>query len=329
MTDIYDFIVIGDGIAARLALFELSRNKSFCTKNILHIAKDELYPACTYRTTSVVSDGVHEVGLSPLGDILVKSLHAFKDFYHQYQSEVKDFILPGPQYYLDKPNVRINNPLVLNGVSVHEGQAYLVRSHALNNWLTDKFQSAFTSYEFRNQNVIKVLNEEGFNLSLIELSDGTILKSKKTLLCTGAYTPFIYKNPLLPEGKPVSGSYYEWHNVKLEKSFVVTDKHYNIIYRHFDNTLLFGGTSHEGFIFDHNISDLNKGYSLLKKEFSLNSLPEIEEAQVFTGIRHKGKKRMPNYFLDKNIIVINALYKNGFSFPFYFSKKMVSDLQEK
>jgi len=55
----------------------------------------------------------------------------------------------------------------------------------------------------------------------------------------------------------------------------------------------------------------------------------FDSFSVENGLRLKGKKRTPYFgvFHEKrDIFEINGLYKNGYSYPFYISRKIVSEI---
>jgi len=331
-TNHFDIIVVGNGIAAHCLLWDIAKlNKSL---RILRIYDDQAFPSCTTRTTSVVSMDVHKKGMSHLGDILVNSHEAFKRFVDTYKPsgvyEAKQFYVfdetmdeqRKSQYLSRYGNVIVD---VFGAKGVYKN-SYVIKPELLIQFMEEAISASRLEITHKIARVDKIENKTVF-------SEAKSFSFKNLILATSAYTNLFYSNHALPQGKPVSGSYYIWNNIDLDKYFnqstVLSKGHFNIIYRSDSKELLFGGTSKEGLIFENHVMELESEYTKLKAFFLGIDLPSIGEAQSFTGIRHKGKKRIP--FADKvedNIYVMNALYKNGFSFPFFGSSKIVQELSK-
>ncbi|EQC44260.1 FAD-dependent oxidoreductase [Bacteriovorax sp. Seq25_V] len=325
MDDIYDLVVVGDGIAARCMLFALALDDSFDnSKKILHISSDSFYPTCTARTTSVVSFGAHQKGISILGDLLVDSLFAFEEFCTTYSPEGVEFsrqyyVKPENESKLAQFNERYSHKTKIFNVECAFDRCAIINSSSLNSWLEASYLKYFSNYT-KVDDVVTAVNLKDH---VINTRKRDLVPYSKLLLCTGPYTPFLFKEKKLPEGKAVSGSYFQWEDIDLgSDSFVLSQGHFNIIYRSGEKLVLFGGTSYEGIVFDHYLQELRENYESFVSVFRELPLPSIETASVITGIRHKGKKRLPSFYTENDMIVLNGLYKNGFSFPFYFAKKI-------
>jgi hypothetical protein len=326
----FDIIVIGNGIAARCLLWNIAKlNKSL---RVLRVYDDQAYPSCTTRTTSVVSMDVHKKGISELGDILVDAHLAFQEF---VDSNGPDGIFKGQQFYVYDESMddrkkqqyesRYGSELVeVLGAKGIFKDSYLINPEALLQFMDSRITNSNLDITTLTSRVSSVKDKK-------ILTDHGEYSFKNLLLASSAYTKFFYQNENLPAGKAVSGSYYIWHNINLDdffsKSTVLSKGHFNIIYRRETHELLFGGTSKEGFIFEDHLEELRKEYTKLKAYFSGIDFPNISEAEVYTGIRHKGKKRMPFAGkVDEGVYALTSLYKNGFSFPFLGAGNIVKSL---
>lgn len=329
-----DILVVGNGIAARCLLWEMTRHEKFVDKIILHVADNDKYPDCSTRTTSVVSLGAHSKGISPLGDLLCDSGDFFQDFVQEFNPlgvypSKQFYICPDKEdsnkyaqflkRYLDNNTDNMESKFSVSGVS---RDSFIIKPEELFAWQEKEFQNKLKNYSFFKGDISELKNNQAM------VRDKNKIHFKQLFLCTGAYTPFIFENKHLPNGKPVSGSYYIWENINLfNEDLVLSKGHFNIIYRNNSNELLFGGTSQEGFIHEHNLHELEENYNVFKEIFNSLKLPEISDANIFTGIRHKGKKRMPFFGkVQDDIYALNALYKNGFSFPFYGAQQIIKSI---
>jgi glycine/D-amino acid oxidase-like deaminating enzyme len=314
----YDIIVVGRGIAALSLLLELSQRPETINKKILNIASDSFYPGCSTRTTSIVSIGAHKKGLSPLGDLLVDSEDCFKSFAKKFSPAG---LYPASQCYLLTDDIERNQKIFDRyGAQVSEfyGQqvvvkdAYVIDPDLYRNWFLEKVKNSNLDITFLDNTVDEVNSK---NKKIIT-GDAQILTYGEIVLATGPYTSFIYQNEKLPEGKPVSGSYLTWQNCELfAEDILFSLGHFNIIYRKDKKELVFGGSSFEGHVLSHDVRELESHYQSFKDVMRAVGLPDFSEAQILTGIRHKGKKRTPFFDrLDDGVIVINSLYRNAYTF---------------
>ena len=74
---IYDLVVVGNGIAAKLFLFELSKIQNLQFSKILQIYSEEFAPPCSQSTTSIVSTfGIEK----PNTELAYKIYNGFQKF---------------------------------------------------------------------------------------------------------------------------------------------------------------------------------------------------------------------------------------------------------
>ena len=77
----YDVIIIGNGIASKVFLFSFL--KRFSDRRVL-VIESPLYPACSIKTTSHVAVAQAVEGSGPLGQLVVDSYLAFRQFFEIY-----------------------------------------------------------------------------------------------------------------------------------------------------------------------------------------------------------------------------------------------------
>lgn len=318
MTKNYDYIVVGDGIAGRAILYFLTMK--YPNAKIAQVFDDEGFPACSTRTTSVVSFGLFEEGISKLGDILYHAHEFLNDF---IEKEQPPGVYSCKQYYLP-PNIK-EDPLKFKQFEARYGTDFV---------------------EFKNQRMVAkdafVINPHNFldffktdvdkiNARVTAVNKGVVqtsateLKAEKIILATSAYTSLIFKDKNLPEGKPVKGTYFTWDIDLNEDSFVLSRGHYNLIYRAQDNLLLFGANSIEGLSHLHSPKEVYEKLEIFQDLFP--EFSKLEKPMIHTGIRHKGKRRTPFCGeVSEGIYALNALYKNGWSAGISLAKDLVDRL---
>lgn len=332
-TNDYDLIVVGNGIAAHCLLWNIAENPILKNLKILQLHDDSAFPACSLRTTSVVSMDVHSRGLSELGDLLVNGHESFENFVSSFKP---DGVTAGKQFYvyphwktphkISQYHKRYGEEMITEyGCRGIYKRCFLVEPEKMLEFMRNSYLSKLSNHKIIQRKVESINQEEkSLDVGLDKFN------YKKLLLATAAYTQFIFKNDELESGVPVSGTYCVWKDSNLfSENKVLTSGHFNIIYRKETNELLFGGTIKEGYILENNLADLHKEYETLKNHFSDIDFPKIETADIFTGIRHKGRRRLPvSKQVTEDIFVLNSLYKNGFSFPFYGSRLVTEQLEK-
>lgn len=309
MTNDFDYIVIGDGVAARSILYFLT--KKYPDARICQKFDNDAFVPCSVNTTSVVSMGLFEEGISKLGNIL---FHAHEFIENFYKLTGIAGVYPCKQYYLP-PNIK-EDPLKFKQFEARYGadfidfkglqtvakDAYLINPEKFLGWLKDQYKEQVTSQVER---VTKLPSTSG-----------------KVILATSAYTSLFYKHANLPEGKPVKGTFFTWNDFRASESFVLSRGHFNLIYRKEDGLLLFGANSIEG------LNQLHAPREVYEKlEVFKSYMPELGELggpSIHTGIRHKGKRRTPFYGeVEEGVYALTGLYKNGWSAGISLAKELV------
>ncbi|MGI4992780.1 FAD-dependent oxidoreductase [Halobacteriovorax sp. GFR7] len=318
MTKNFDYIVVGDGIASRAILYFLT--KRYPSAKIAQVFDDEAFPACSTRTTSVVSFGLFEEGISKLGDILFHAHEFLKDFVERNQPPG---VYTAKQYYLP-PNIK-EDPLKFKQFEARYGTDFV---NFKNQKMVAKDAYVINPHDFLGsfKTDVKKINARvtAVNKGEVQTSLGSF-NAHKIILATSAYTSLIFKDKNLPEGKPVKGTYFTWDIDLNEESFVISRGHFNLIYRAHDKMLLFGANSIEGLNHLHSPKEVYEKLEIFQDLFP--EFTKLERPMIHTGIRHKGKRRTPFCGeVSEGIYALNALYKNGWSAGISLAKDLVDRL---
>jgi hypothetical protein len=334
---LYDLAVIGDGIFGNVFLHEINglvnKSQNF---TVAHIYEEKLAPMCSLRTTSTVSQNGVEEGISPLGDLLLNSFSAFVDFYQHN----KDYgIIPSKQFIfttIESKKAKLKRRFkeqigVINSPYFHGIQTgVVIDSYIIS---PDTFFSKIksTPKNFLKTDFIKLVKcvEEKDNFVLITFVDDTTIQAKKVLLATGAYSkifPGMFQKTTfaekINETKVVAGSYLI-KKANFETDLYFTINGHNLVYRKATKELIIGSTEYEGALMVPEVYELKKILADVSAHVTFD-LGSIDEYKAISGIRHKGHRRMPTFepiSENQRIWFANGAYKNGWSLPFYFSKK--------
>ena len=159
-----------------------------------------------------------------------------------------------------------------------------------------------------------------------------IIRGKKILLCSGAYSRIFAEFFPMPEKilptQVVGGSYLERKIDLGGQSFYLTIDGHNLQYRSIDKNLLIGSASNIG---NFTLGDYKKLKDIYLFFKSMVNIPigDWEDYKVVTGVRHKGVRKRPmiGRLDDEGMVFINsAYYKNGYSLSFYAAKKLVLEI---
>ena len=131
----------------------------------------------------------------------------------------------------------------------------------------------------------------------------------------------------------VPGAYLTFEGLNLgERSFVISKKHANLIYRAFEKSILIGGsTIKKEYGYRNDLEEIKEQYNLFQEMLkgANFTLPNFNDAVLQFGLRHKGRKRYP--FAGKlkdNVYGVFGLYKNGFTFPFFLAGGLVKQIKK-
>lgn len=347
-----DIVVVGNGIAAKLAIFELQQVLAVTTK-ILQIDANDIFAACSDFSTSYVSTHGIKSGVSDLGDTVCTGVDATLSFIDKWRPDgtyhAAHYKLPGEGenkseflrrfnacYNIFKLNEKICLKEIVQGVEFPSIQFDYNQfsqwiDHKNSAWANfSKLKSYVASGDFANGNLLLVNNQK--------------ITSKIILFCTGAYSKLLTQtlfaqmdnpNDLLGGTQNVPGNYLQFKSVLWgENSFNLSCLPANLIYRAESATLLIGGTSNSAEIYATDFLALQKQYEIFNNLLPAKLLPELNTAEILTGNRHKGKKRRPFwggiYHNEKHGLYASwGYYKNGFSVPFHSSKILAVDIKKR
>ena len=317
-------------------------------------------PSCSLRTTAICCVNGIQKGKSSLGDLLFDSYHLAEDFFKKEKPEGVTFGKQFNQCQKEGDNspeeyerrfgtvedLSYLGPFV-NKHQTKKGKVwdtYLLDPPAYLSWfekrIEKKVSKSSLNFEKRDDFVVNLSVENG--LYVLETLNKKIIKAKNIVLATGAYahlmrallpTPF----EILSKAKVVPGSYLVFDSVDWgEESFVVSYKGHNYVYRHWDKTLLIGGTTdpnENGAVTAINWVKLKEMFEIGKNELEL-PFPAFERGQAFVGLRQKGVKRTPFWgeihsVGDAHLFGLLSLYKNGYTFPFKGAKELCDQIRKK
>lgn len=329
--------VIGDGIAGRLTVFYLIQEfnkRNINNIKIVHIINN-VYPACSRNTAAVSALRMTSKNLSVYGDKIVAGFEELEIFLKRYKppgiydGTLKTLCSPIHSGWEDyKKRYR---PIVeskeIEGYYEYQEKAYFFNPDIFLEWLGS---------EYRNDHRYEVIEDQA--LDICNSTDGAKVLAQKngelnfdSVVCAmGAYSllmPSLANDQYLKRTMPVAGTFLEFNNIDCPlKSFNITVHEKNLIYRHEDQTLLLGAVSEDGFWQVCDAGKLKELYQLFK-ELNILPLPAYNMAQVKTGIRHKGPRRVPfGGRLNGNIWAMLGFYKNGYQVGFSEAKKLSHDL---
>lgn len=312
----FDFIVVGNGIAARCLLREMAKDAKFQNKNILVLSKNSFLHSCSTHTTSVVCLSGIERGVSPLGDLIVDSYDLAKEYYESLDSSIVERAV---QFQVKNDDQ--------GRVSIRENKAYIIHPEKLLAQIEHEYKEIL-NITFKDDIVAKI--ENGAVLTL----NNECYKSDRIIVAAGAWSNFLQKDIKcddLNRSKFVSGSYLTFSNIDFgNEAFTYAYGHFNIIYRATTHELLIGGTTVKENIEAPSVAELEEQYKTFEnlfKEIHRDKyvMPEFSKGKITTGMRHKGRKRTPFFGqVSEGLFLMSGLYKNGFSFPFYGAKKITS-----
>lgn len=355
---VYDILVVGNGIAAKHFLFELSNKFSQNLDKqkkitIGQVFDNHITPACSEHASVTVSlNGIRE-DISVLGDELREGYFAFLDFVKKYNPKgvtktqrVVTCTNPIDQKKLFRRYTTLQNtPLVLiekpylkvplEGVTY---EAYMIDVLAYLDFLDSQIK--LENLDCMEGFVEEIRFEDG--IYELRLKDKTIIKTKQLLLAMGAYSK-VYShfyeifNMLKNHGVELEannqikvGSYlYKEVNWNKDPLYLVIDGNKLMYYKNEEKEFLRLATvTTLGTEVACNHTEFLKIHKLYKEKTNL----DIGEYNSFTydyGLRHKGPRRtviareIAPTILPK-LFMINGLYKNGFTLSFVATKKLLA-----
>lgn len=335
-------LIIGNGIASWALSAELSSlNRDM---EILCIDGASYVNRCSFQTTSVNCLRGTRKGISPLGDLIVDSYHAFEDFYLknapqgiEKSSELQVWREDSPaadkwrrrfssySHFTQEENVPFSSKL--------EGcrsDAYLFSPNAFFTWHRNKFTNVLYEDDF----VVGVTrSSEGF---VVTTQKGKHHRADKVFVCCGILSHLFMDlaeneehRKYFRSCRPVSGSYMQCDASLGEVGFSIAFEHYHLIYRSLEKIMILGQTSKNNCAVQiSHTNELERIYTEVCTYLGESyQLPPFQAWDIHHGIRHKGHRRMPFWGeISSDVYAVCGLYKNAFSFSFLAAKELAKIL---
>lgn len=340
---IFDLIVVGNGLAAQTFLFELfakldvNKSQNF---SVAQIFSEEITASCSLRSTATVSLSGIEKGVSELGDELHQSYYLFEQFFKKHSplgvEKVKQIITFSKKEEKEKLQRRyktleeIRDPLFKEekfwGTRL---DSYIVSPKIFNSWFHKKLARPNLVVK---KNFVKKMFLDEQDLINCELASGEVVRGYKIVLCTGAYakifSAFFEGTEGIQSTQTVAGSFLERSIHLGMPSFYLTIDGYNLIYRSAEEKLLLGSASNANTLLIADYMKLQEILFLFKEKCRFD-IGELNDFKIVTGLRHKAAKRRASALSlnpQKTIFMINGLYKNGFTFSHLCAEKILKNL---
>ncbi len=354
----FDFICLGGGIGVLAFLSEWIKAHPLSVQHlsVVLISAHDYFPPCSYNTTATVSrDGI-EAGVSPLGDLLVKSYDYFsKEYGHNIRFE--NSIEKTMKLTVGDQNAEISSR-----------ESFLISPEKFHQTLLETIQASIPKLTIIHEPVKAIIfkSEKIFQLSLGgQGANEKIFES--TCLFDGRgyaqvnHTEYLYQNFPISfyeawkklQLKTVAGSFWskrvssDFQFSLPESTFVVNKKcsssstsssisDTHIFWRKNDRTVIIGNTTDQSHL---HLPSVKKLQTIFQQHKGNHQLPwEFHEGTLKTGIRTKGKQRRPvlaEIPLPSNelghspvkFFLISGLYKNGYSTSFYLAKKFFNETE--
>lgn len=337
---IYDLVVIGNGIAAQVFLWNLFEDIKCQDFSVAHISDEKMAPSCTRRSSATVSlNGISE-DVSPLGNDMRTAYFLFKNFVEEFKPEgviqVDRHVIAtneSDEKKLIRRYKKIDSITSPYFKKTHSGviyPSYLINNDNYHTWLQKYSQKKTETFNLFIKNIKK--NDDG--LFICESSCQKAITAKKVLLATGAYAKIFngFFQDITGSDKEIkneikAGTYLE-KEIKLPfDSFYLSIDSYNILYK--SNILQIGSSSVLGAFEAAPLVECEEVLKHCQKYVNFE-LGQMSEYKKITGLRHKAPKRMIECAESKvtlGLYHINGLYKNGFSMSFLSAKRLLELLK--
>ncbi len=311
--------IVGGGLAAELLIHQLYQDPCLKSVELTQFYDEDFAPACSLQSTALLTLKAIQKQVSPLGDLLVDAYGCAQDFIQKFSPEG---VIPLNHYETlasnspDFPHFSqryggLEKKVSLPGVfpstfEFYQESAYLFTPTTFMDWLQKQNQQHARVKKFiRDQEELK-----DFDLQVF---------------CTGAYSKvYSHLNLAAEETKTVSGSYLVFKNTFLgEESFSLSWKNTHGIYHSHEKRLTIGNTTDPKGVVLGEWAVLKECYQQLQDIWKGVCWPNFSEAELHTGLRHKGKKRLPFWGeLAQNSYGFWGLYKNGYSLGFLGAQQL-------
>ncbi|MBC7712900.1 MAG: hypothetical protein H7177_06150 [Rhizobacter sp.] len=337
--NIYDLVVIGNGIAAQYFLWNLSNTDSKSQNfSIAHIYSKEIAPPCSLRSSATVSLNGIEEDVSQLGNDMREAFFLFDDLYKNHRpegvEEITRTVVSTNENDTKKLTRRykvlktVTSEKLKNHYPGAEYNSYVITPEVFSNWMSKKISIKKTDYPFFVKDMTEVEN-----LFHLKLQNGEVVVAKKILFAIGAFAKIFEKFYSPPDSESIelknmikAGSYLE-RNINLgDKSFYLSIDGHQVLYRtnSFEQKLIIGSATTVGAFEATDVALLSELFLKLKDLLTFD-IGIISDFKVVTGLRHKGPKRLvicSAIDSEKRLFRINGLYKNGYTLGLLAAKRM-------
>lgn len=338
-SNIYDLVVIGNGIAAQSFFWNLSQEESKSQNfSIAHIYSEKLAPACTYRSSATVSlNGIDE-DVSALGNDMREAYFLFDEMFKKHHprgvEEVSRTVVSTNENDTKKLTRRYKTLKKVTSSKINsefdgtEYNSYIITPEVFMEWMSEQIKIKKDVYKLFLKNMI-----QKDDLHHLVLEDGNVIIAKKVLFAMGAYSK-VFEKMLAEVGAESTeekntikaGSYFE-RDINLgEKSFYLSIDGHQVLYRKnsYEQKLIIGSATTIGAFEAPELAGLAKIFNKVKPLLTFD-LGEMSDYRVVTGLRHKGPKRLlicDSFNEAKTLYRINGLYKNGYTMAFLAARRM-------
>lgn len=334
VTNTKKIIVVGNGIAAKCVVYFLNR-RGF--NNITLIADDKKAPSCSVRSTSTNCLRGTESGVSDLGDLILKSYRDFELFFSENSPDgvsksIETHTTPVETKKLDRWRRRYSKFDTKSQFEYFtstfnqkfhsvDNEAYFIFPEILFDWFDRSL-----SYNFVEGFVTKVGEKE------IETDSNERLEFDTLVLCTSYLTKdfsdIVREDIQIPleKSKPVPGTYlsfpialFDCAKIELTRDYCFRIDDIHLLVRPTAGDVLIGSTSKSNVLdHSHDLEAMKEMYDRFSSYLEgVLSLPDFDDGQLITGIRHKGRARRPFWGkVNNDIYAVWGLYKNAFTFAF-------------
>lgn len=339
-----NILVLGKGLAA-MGFLEALMTKGAPVKGGCHVQwigpdlEDKGWGNCSRNSTAVVALHGIKRGVSPLGDDLVEAYEKALKFFKEntpsgVQKLTRFHLVKGDSEKLVQRFGLIENLSVLGKeLSGVQEEALVYEPEVFLSWWKERLVQGFHDLQDQSltlsviDDVVTQISHDGM-IHLQGMSDN--YEGDRLIDCRGSGVNELASVSL--KVKRIPGHYWVWQNQELktvlgEEGFVLTLNGHNLIYKADAAKVILGGSTEEEGMSAFSFLELEEQ----RKDF-LKLFPQLEEvltpsdALVFTGKRTKGPKRRPILERNSGTIVINGLYKNGYSLCYSFGEKALQNL---
>lgn len=302
-------IIVGSGVAAHAFLWTYARNLQNnnldLPRRIVWI-KSPVLPTCSLTSTSIVSKAGLQRNTSPFGDQLIDSYELFNNHFKDFDSvevAAQTHLLHGDpeqfnKRYSDAPSTCL-----------------IVQSEHFLKELEEEFLQVFSS----NIEIV-------FDTIICEKSHSVQLQSReinfsRLFLFLGGGNKLYDKDP---GGRAVVGQYAQTHIDLGDKGFVQSKGPHNLIYRSIDKKLLLGSLDDKADELGWPVlAPRTHAIKVFLKDFDIK-LPNDLQWEVYSGVRHKGVKRLPFWGeVRPKVYSVHGLYKNGYTLSFLAAQQFL------